>query len=113
MAGYVVYEEEIPPSISGNPVVDEAFPPVEGLLGYTIINFNVTSPTLIQLFMEGQSREGDKYQPRFTWDDKGFTMRYYGYPYINKNLRFYPKYPKPKFHTIRFDFATQKVTKIK
>jgi len=109
-AGYVVYEEEIPPSISGNTVVDKAFPPVEGLLGYTIINFNVTPPTLIQLFMEAQSREGKKYEPHFTWDDKSFTMRYYGYPYNTNNLRFYPKYPKARFHTIRFDFATQKIS---
>lgn len=103
--GYVVYKYKQAREISNNPHVE--IPDVTGVINYEVINFNLSPPVIINL-SQTQSREGKKYQPSFTWDSKGLTMRYFGYPFDKMG-----QYPKPKFHTVRFDFATQKISRIK
>jgi hypothetical protein len=103
--GYVVYEYDQAREISNNPHVDVY--DASGVINYEIINFNVSPPTIISL-TQVKLRDGKAYQTCFTWDNKGFIMRYYGYPFDKIG-----EYPKPKFHTIRFDFATQKISSVK
>lgn len=104
-SGYIVYKHEQIPEISNNPLVQ--VPDVSGVMNYSIINFNVSPPLIIDL-TQVKYHEGLAYQPRIVWDKNGFTMRYYGYPFDKMW-----QYPKPKFHTIRFDFVTQKISRIK
>lgn len=104
-SGYVVYEYEQTQEISNNPLVD--IPDVSGVMNYEIINFNASPPTTI-ILTQVKYREGKTYQPRFTWDKNGFTLRYYGYPFDKMW-----EYPKPKIHTIRFDFSSQKISRVK
>ncbi len=103
--GYVVYEYEQSREISNNPLVE--IPDVSGVMNYEVINFNVSPPVIINL-TQVKLREGKAYQSSFKWDNKGFTLRYYGYPFDKMW-----QYPKPRIHTIRFDFATQKISRIK
>jgi len=107
--GYVVYEFHQELETGNNPAADILY--VIGLMYYKVINFNVSPPKIIDLTL-AQWREGNNYQSRFIWDKNGFTLRYYGYPF-DKSWWEYLTRPKPKFHTIRFDFATQKISRIK
>lgn len=104
--GYVIYSNYlINPNNTPGAIID-------GIEEYSVINFNVDPPTHkslaeVQIILK-------KNNPRFLWDKKGFTMQYVGYPY---GVHYYdsenPKTLKPKYHTIRFDFATQKISRIK
>lgn len=104
-SGYIVYQYEQTREISNNPLVD--IPDVSGVMNYKVINFNVSPPVIIDLTQVKLS-ETKAYQSSFKWDNKGFTLRYYGYPFDKMW-----QYPKPRIHTIRFDFATQKISRIK
>ena len=104
-SGYIVYEYEQAREISNNPLVE--IPDVNGVMNYKVINFNVSPPVIIDL-TQVKYREGKTYKSRFTWDKNGFTLRYYGYPFDKMW-----EYPKPRIHTIRFDFVTQKISRIK
>jgi len=103
--GYVVYEYEQAREISNNSLVK--ITDVNGVMNYEVINFNVSPPIIINL-TQVKLREGKTYLSSFNWDKEGFTLRYYGYPYNKMG-----DYPKPKLHTIRFVFATQKISRIK
>lgn len=102
-SGYVIISRRFA-GISENPDV----------YGYAVIDFSVMPPYIANL-VEVHPKDAIDDKGRFTWDKKGFTMRYYGYPpnsgpYSTAEGK---TTPAPKHHVIRYDFESCIVTQIK
>ena len=83
--------------------------PSAGILGIAAINFNINPPTIIEL----AELQPTNYHLRrkVTWDKKGFTLSYFGYPHGVSGGSV--DSPEQKAHKVRYNFSSGAVLQMK
>lgn len=94
--GYVIFSRDVQP-------------PSYGIEGYAVIDFNSGGYLFTEL-SEAQRPHNEKLTvaERVKWNADGFELNYFGYPVDHPGGS--RDSPKPRMHTIHYDFKSRDVT---